>query len=161
LGHSTAETTIRRITGPFAVVGENQFEVRLNRTSSTVDKRGSDLWFAARNPGDGEYVPAVQQAKMVLTEHSGGTPQEIDFAELEDVKSGTDKISLSAKADSGLKVSYYIREGPAEIEGGTLRFTEIPPRSKFPIKVTVVAWQWGNASVNTAKSVERTFSVIQ
>jgi hypothetical protein len=41
-----------------------------------------------------------------------------------------------------------------------LRFTAIPPRSRFPVKVTVVAWQWGRSiepKLKSADPVERTF----
>ena len=161
LGHGTGGIFIRRITGPFAVLGGNRFELRLNRASSTVDKRNLDLWFAARHPGDGDYVPAVQQAMMHVSPNTGGKVQVITFPEMGDVKSGASEIKLSASSDAGLKVGYYVREGPAEIDGKTLRFTAIPPKSKFPLKVTVVAWQWGNSTVNTAAPVERTFSILK
>lgn len=45
----------------------------------------------------------------------------------------------------------------------TLRLTAIPPRAKFPLKVTVVAWQYGRASEPRLKSavpVERTFAIV-
>jgi hypothetical protein len=61
-------------------------------------------------------------------------------------------------------VYYYVREGPAEVRGDTLVFTPIPPRSKFPVKVTVVAWQWGRSvepKVQTAAPVEMTFSITR
>ncbi|MEO5712367.1 MAG: hypothetical protein ABIT37_02680 [Luteolibacter sp.] len=159
LGHSTSETEIRRITGPFAVVGKNRFELRLNRTWTPGDKRRDQLWFAACNSGDGDYAPAVQQAMMTVSANNSGAAQAITFAEIPDVKAGMAEMPLTATSDAGLKVRYYVREGPAEIDGGTLRFNAIPPRAKFPVKITVVAWQWGNAAVNTAEQVERTFSI--
>lgn len=77
------------------------------------------------------------------------------------MKKGTETISLHATSDCGLPVYYYVKEGPAEIEGNKLVFTRIPPRSKFPLKVTVVAWQYGLAGeVQTAEPVERSFSFI-
>jgi hypothetical protein len=42
------------------------------------------------------------------------------------------------------------------VEGDTLKFTPIPPRAKFPVKVTVVAWQHGlPGKVKTASPVTR------
>ncbi|MEO7101089.1 MAG: hypothetical protein ABI162_17160 [Luteolibacter sp.] len=161
LGHATGDITIRRITGPFAVLGNDRFELRLNRTSGTIDRRNLDLWFAARHPGDGDYASAVQQAMMRISPNTSGKPQTIAFPEIGEVKAGTDEIQLAAVSDAGLKVGYYVREGPAEIDGSTLRFTAIPPKSKFPLKVTVVAWQWGNSTVNTATPVGRTFSIVK
>lgn len=159
LGHGSAGTRISRITGPFAVTGENRFELRLNRTASTEDRRVNDLWFVARNPGDGNFKGAVQQAMMPVSRNEKGRSQSIVFASPSDVKAGATNVYLAASSDADLKVRFYVREGPAEIEGDTLRFTPIPPRAKFPVKVTVVAWQWGNKSVNTAVPVERTFVI--
>jgi hypothetical protein len=45
-------------------------------------------------------------------------------------------------------------------DDGTLTFTPIPPRAKFPVKVTVVAWQFGRGiepKLKTAEPVERSF----
>ena len=89
-----------------------------------------------------------------------GKCQHILFPGLDDVKQGTETISLHATSDCGLPVYYYVKEGPAEIEGNKLVFTRIPPRSKFPLKVTVVAWQYGLAGeVQTAEPVERSFFI--
>jgi hypothetical protein len=57
-------------------------------------------------------------------------------------------------------VRFFVREGPAEITGDTLRFTAVPPRAKFPLAVTVVAWELGRATEprrQAATPVERTF----
>ena len=65
---------------------------------------------------------------------------------------------------ANLPVKYFIREGSAEVTGDTLTFTKIPPRAKFPVKVTVVAWQYGRSvepKVKTAEPVERTFLITQ
>lgn len=160
LGHATGDAVIRRITGPFAVTGKNRFELRLNRASSTVDRRNMDLWFIARHPGDAEYSTAVQQAQMRIAPNSGGKSQSITFPAIGDVKrGGVREFPLVANSDADLKVRFYVREGPAEVEGDKLRITAIPPRAKFPVKVTVVAWQWGNSTVNTAAPVERSFVI--
>jgi hypothetical protein len=160
LGHPTAETEIRRITGPFAVTGKNRFELRLNRAWIASDARRNQLWFVASNPGDAAYSGAVQQAMMTVSPNIGGKPQVIDFPQPADLTSARREIPLAAKSDAGLHVRYYVREGPAEIDGGTLKLTAIPPRAKFPVQITVVAWQWGDPQVNTAEPVERTFEVI-
>jgi hypothetical protein len=92
-----------------------------------------------------------------------GADQQITFPEIPDQKAGAVSLALHAVSDAGLPVHYYVREGPASVENGTLTFTPIPPRSKFPVEVTVVAWQWGRSAspeVKTATPVTRTF-VIQ
>ena len=53
-------------------------------------------------------------------------------------------------------------DGPAEIEGNTLKLTPIPPRAKMPVKVTITAYQWGRSIeplVQSAEPVERTFLI--
>ena len=74
----------------------------------------------------------------------------------------TKKVTLKGISDSGLPVYYYIKEGPAEVKGDQLVFTQIPPRAKFPVKVTVVAWQYGRSmepKVQTAEAVEQSFYI--
>jgi hypothetical protein len=69
---------------------------------------------------------------------------------------------LKAVSDAGMPVYYYVLEGPAEIKGNRLFFTNIPPRSRYPVKVTVVAWQYGRRlepQVQTAGPVTRTFYI--
>jgi hypothetical protein len=155
LGHATGKTEVRRITGPFVETGPNRFAVRLNRTWIPSDPRHRQLWFAARNPGDGDYAPAVQQAMMVLPENEVGKPQRIDFPHPapDGMKAVSEGVRLAATSDAGLKVRYYVREGPAVIEGDRLVPTRIPPRAKLPVAVTVVAWQLGNRNVNAAAPV--------
>lgn len=80
------------------------------------------------------------------------------FPGIEDVREGVESVSLEAVSDCGLPIYYYVKEGPAELQDNRLVFTKIPPRSKFPVKVTVVAWQYGIAGqVQTAEPVERSF----
>jgi hypothetical protein len=41
-------------------------------------------------------------------------------------------------------------------------FTKIPPRSKFPVKVTVAAWQWGvPGTVKTASPIKQTLEITK
>jgi hypothetical protein len=165
LGHaSEGMIRIRRITGPGRDVGGGVFELALNRTWSTTDKRNPDLWFYAEHPGDGDYKSAVQQAMMRVVPNKEGKEQRIDFPMIADQPMGTKSVKLGAVSDAGLPVKYYVREGPAVIEGDALRFTELPPRSRFPVRVTVVAWQWGRGGespVQTAQAVERTFLIVK
>jgi hypothetical protein len=67
-------------------------------------------------------------------------------------------------ADAGAKVFYYVREGPAEVAGDILKLTALPPRAKFPVKITVVAWQYGRTAepkLKSAAPVERTFAIVK
>ena len=103
--------------------------------------------------------------EMVVPErNTQGRDQQITFPEIPDQPLGTEWVRLNAASDSGAKVRYYVLAGPAELAGDTLRLTAIPPRSRFPVKVTVVAWQRGRSAeplLKTAEPVERTFSVVR
>jgi len=75
---------------------------------------------------------------------------------------GTRSVLLDASSDAGLPVEFYVVAGPAIIENGKLIFTKIPPSTKFPVKVTVAAYQWGKGKepkVKTADPVERVFYI--
>jgi hypothetical protein len=156
---------IERICGPFVKLGDDTFVLRFDRAGFGDGKRGCELWFAARHRGDSEFKPAVQQAQMVVpARNNEGAEQRIDFPALPDQKAKAKSLKLSATSDAGSKVCYYIREGPAEISGDTIRFTPIPPRATYPVKVTVVAWQYGSSSkpkLKTAESVERVFHLVK
>jgi len=92
-----------------------------------------------------------------------GTEQTISFPSIPPQKIGTTAIKLNATSSSGVPVSYYVREGPAEIIGDSLRFTHVPPRAKLPLRITIVAWQWGRATepkLKAAQPVERTFELV-
>lgn len=70
---------------------------------------------------------------------------------------------LHAASTSGLPVAFYVREGPAQVKGNRVYFTKMPPRSKFPVKIIVVAWQYGRTyapKVQTAEPVEQSFYLI-
>lgn len=152
---------ISRITGPVRQVSADTFELALNRTSTVNDRRGMEAWLVADWPDDGTFKRAIQQSRLAIPgSNNTGATQQITFPAIGDVPADAKSIELAAVSDSGLPVRYFVREGPAEVEGNRLVFTAIPPRAKRPMSVTVVAWQWGRAvepKVQTAQMVEQTF----
>ena len=167
IGHAAGGGPIRlsRITGPVEQIDERTFRIRLNRAASTDDRRQHDIWLLASHPGDAVYKSAVQQSLLRLTPNTQGREQRITFPPIADQPAATRTLKLAASSDTGLPISYYVREGPAEIEGNTLRFTNLPPKAKFPLEITVVAWQWGRVSaddpVKTAEPVTQTFQLTR
>ncbi len=157
IGHAPGggPISIDRICGPFEKKGPDTFIL--------VNPQRCELWFAATHPGDGQYKPAVQQAQMVIPlRNTEGADQHITFPEIPDQDTAVKTLKLRATSDKGVPVCYTVRAGPAEVDGDTLRLTAIPPRAKFPVKVTVVAWQYGRSAepkLKTADPVERTFSI--
>jgi hypothetical protein len=157
---------IHKITGPVTKLSEDTWRLDLYRESLLNDRRGNDAWLVAIWPGDGEYKRSVQQSVLRIPRRNAkGAEQSITFAPIPDQSIGARSIQLTAAASSGLPVRFFVREGPAEVSGdGTLTFTTIPPRARMPVKVTVVAWQWGRSVeplVRSAEPVERTFAITR
>jgi hypothetical protein len=164
LGHATgvAPIVISKIVGPVAKLGPETFALRLDRSVYTANGRNNDIWLVAHHPGDETYKSIVQQAIIRVQPNKDGIAQQITFPRIADQVEGVSTIPLAATSNANLPVSYYVRDGPADVEGDILRITPIPPRSKIPINITVVAWQWGRMTepkVQTAATVEITFNI--
>ena len=161
--HAEGDIRIDCVCGPVRKVNDTTFVLSFNRIGMDNPKRSGSVTLVASHPGGKKYKGAVQELVMnVPLRLTEGERQSILFPSLDDVRNGTESVALGAKSDRGLPIHYYIKEGPAEVEGNILRFTPIPPRAKFPIKVTVVAWQHGIAGkIQTAEPVERSFYIYQ
>lgn len=161
--HSTHPIRMSRICGPVEVVNDTTFTVRFYRMGLDNPKRTGGICLMASVKQDHKYRSAVQQVEIRIPyRNKEGISHRIIFPKLSDVKASVKKISLNGTADSGLPVYYYVKEGPAEIKGDKLVLTKIPPRAKFPVKVTVVAWQYGRSGepkVQTAEAVEQSFYI--
>lgn len=154
---------IERICGPVEKLNDTTFAVRFYRMGMDNLKRTNEIWLVASHPGDKKYKGCVQQMTMRIPYRlTEGKRQHILFPGIDDVSRDTRSVRLEAFSDCGLPVRYYVKEGPAEVQGDTLHITSIPPRTKMPVKVTVVAWQYGIAGkVQTAEPVERSFYIRQ
>jgi hypothetical protein len=156
---------IDRICGPVEKLSPDTFAVRFYRMGLNNPKRTNDIWLMASHPGDQHFKRAVQQAELRIPyRNKDGADQQITFAAIPDQRVGVTSLKLTATSSASAPIHLYVREGPAEIDGtDTLRFTAIPPRAKFPVMVTVVAWQWGRSiepKLKSAEPVERTFSIL-
>lgn len=157
--------SVDRICGPIVKLSPDTFQVCFDKVGMNNKRRSNAIWFAATHAGDDEFKPAVQQALMnIPLRNTKGKPQTITFAPIPDQAPGAGAIKLSATSDAGLPVRFYVLSGPANIDGDMLTLTEVPVRAKFPVKVTVVAWQYGRATepaIKTAEPVEQTFLVTK
>ncbi len=161
--HADAQPMISRICGPVVKVNDTTFRVQFYRMGMHNPRRTPEICLLAEVPGDKRYKSAVQEFSMRIPyRQTKGVAQHITFPPIDDVSCDTKQVHLQATSDVGLPVSYYVKEGPVEIVDGKVIITPIPPRAKFPIKVTVVAWQYGIAdSVQTADPVERAFFIVK
>jgi hypothetical protein len=156
---------INRICGPVEKLSDDTFAIRFYRMGMNNAKRSSDIWLVATHPGDEQYRRAAQQSELRFPlQNKDGADQTISFPEIPNQQAGATSLKLNATSSAGAAIHYYVLSGPAEIEGDTLRITSVPPRSKWPVKVTVVAWQWGRSiepKLKTATPVERTFFIVK
>ncbi|MDL2247957.1 hypothetical protein LJC05_04430 [Bacteroides sp. OttesenSCG-928-J23] len=159
--HGKTAIKISRICGPVTQLGDTTFAVSFYRMGMHNPRRTPAIWLLATSEGDDEYKSTVQQFTMNIPYRiEEGREQRISFPALNNVNRKTKRISLTATADSGLPVHYYIKEGAAEIVGNEVVFTRIPPRANYPLKVTVVAWQYGIIGKwKTAEPVEQSFYI--
>lgn len=159
LGHATGQIQFRVITGPAVQTGLSSFKLQFDRNGM-----GGELWIQEEQAGDATYRHAVQPGMMrIPAKLTEGKPQEITFNQIPNVKHGTKMLLLQAKSN-GLPVDYYIISGPAYIENGMMKFTTVPVKSTFPVKVTVVAYQWGRTIeplYQSAEPVEQSFYIIK
>ncbi|MBD1431263.1 hypothetical protein H8B06_00360 [Sphingobacterium sp. DN00404] len=159
--HAKEKIVIHKVNGPIEKLNDTTFALQFYRTGFNNIKRTGGICLVAQSPGDEKYKSAVQQIYLKIPYPlNQGERQYILFPGLPDVGQQTKEMKLNATSDKNLTVSYYIQEGPAKIEGDKVILTKIPPRARFPIKVTVVAWQYGvNGKIQSAQPVERSFYI--
>jgi hypothetical protein len=158
---STSRIQVEKICGPVEQLAPDKFAVRFYRMGMDNRKRTGDIWLRVVHPGDDEYRRSVQQALLrIPLRNTAGRSQRISFPAIPDQFAGAKTVPLQATSDSTADVHYYVVSGPAEVDGATLRLTRIPPRAAFPVKVRVVAWQYGRSIeplLQTAEPIERVF----
>ena len=165
-GHANSSIKFWTIgSGALKQVGPHTFKVYLHRGGVRRQGPPWEPWIVAYSPGDAHYQSTDRPAHIWLpiTNHTG-KPQTIHFPALGNVKNGIHSIQLHADSSRGLPVQFFVVSGPVKLaaDNRTLRFTHIPPRAKFPMKVIVGAWQWGRAThprVQTAGPIYRGFYI--
>ncbi len=163
LGHaSTGALTYKVIgwAGNTEQTGPDTFRVRFDREG--VNGRTTHILIGAFHPGDAHYRSMMAATRLQIPATNPGSPQKLVLPQPANVAAGTREVKLAASLDSGLKPDYYVSWGPAEMDGDTVRFTQIPARARFPIEVKVTAYHWGKATeprVATATPITRTFFI--
>jgi len=145
LAKSVHQPTLRWLRGMVVPLGGNRFRIELDRNYRNAEFNQPPI-LAASVEGDERVRYSIQPIMIRLIENTHGTLQTIQFEKIADVPAGTPSVPLRATASSGLPVRFYVDAGPAIVEDNRLKFTRLPPKTKFPAEVTVVAWQWGTGS---------------
>jgi hypothetical protein len=177
---------IERVAGPFERIDDTLFRLAFQketpfflRASDTVApgrRRPLALTFAAVYPGNEVFRPAVQQAEMMApAANTEGAEQEILFEPIPDQQGiathqgrldpyqrGASPLILHAVSSAGLPVRFCVVEGPVTIRGDSLLWNKLPPRARYPVKVTIAAWQYGSSAgpkIRSAAVVMRSFYI--
>lgn len=157
LAMTKATPTLEWMCGAVEQVGGDALQVSMDR-----GYRQQAIYFVGRAAGADNIRAVTQPIAIKLQPNHEGAAQHIRFEPLKDVNLGVASVGLTAVSDQGLPVRFFVVAGPAKIEGGRLVLTAIPPRTKFPVEVTVAAWQWGRSvepKVQTAETVRQTFEI--
>lgn len=142
--------------GNWVQTGANTFEL--------IPRFKSVNYFCVRQQGDATYRSSVQAGNVNLPTLTTGTANVISFPVIanQDVTSLA-PITLGATSTAGVTVRYFISSGAAHITNGQLIVDKdsIPPRTHFPMPITVTAYHLGTVSpaVQTATAVSRTFYI--
>ncbi len=147
------------VCGQFKPIGNNNFRISLDRMYPNTTS-----YLGVRQQGNDSIRSIFQPCGLTLPKNNSGKPQKISFEKIQDVVVGTKSIQFIATSDSGLPVEFYVVSGPAIIENKRLNFTKIPSNAKFPVAVTVAAWQWGRSmepKIKMAEIVKQTFFLVQ
>lgn len=144
--------------------GINTFRVWLGRGG--IERQGNpwDPWAIATQGGDDTFRSADRPVHFWIDiRRKDGKPQTIYFPAVPPTKFTAGSLKLAATADSGLPVQYYVVSGPVEVaDDGIVTFLPIPPRTAYPIKVSIGAYQWGRGidpKVASAEPVVREFKI--
>jgi hypothetical protein len=157
LAKAPGAPSVEWLCGCVEPLGGDRWRMALDRTWP------SPIYLAVRHAGTDSIRAVVQPGQIARDNHSDGVSQKITFEKIPDVKAGTKSLPLRATSDAGLPVQFYVVVGPATVEGDRLVFTRVPPRTKFPVTVTVAAWQWGRGiepKVRTAEIVRQTCQIL-
>jgi hypothetical protein len=149
VGHAPGPVRFRVFAGAAEPTAADTFAVRL-------DGRGKPrAEVLAFHPGDATFRYAEQQGRMNLPARlNRGRPQVIAFPRVGPMRLGGPPAKLAATSDAGLPVRYYVYSGPAVVEGDQLRLADLPVRAAVPLKIVVVAYQYGSAVEPLAQSAE-------
>lgn len=158
LTHALGTPEVGWLRGPVIPLGNNRFQIAPNRSS------GCDIRPILRtiSPVDANYHLSIRPGAVTIPTNVAGKPQTIIFDPIPDQPASAKEVTLHATSDSGLPVRFYVKLGPAVVHGDKLVLTPIPAKSKMPVEVTVVAWQFGRATdpaIQTAPLVEHTFQI--
>jgi hypothetical protein len=139
--------------GALLQTGPDTFQVAARSGGLTRQGQPWEPWIIAYQPGDAEYRSADKPAHILIdNRNTQGLPQKIAFQKISDVDRRKRQVPLAATSSARLPVQLYVESGPASVVGNTLYLLPIPPRSRYPVRVIVSAYQWGRTGEHPVQS---------
>jgi hypothetical protein len=146
LGNAPGQILFRLIggwAGGGVQTGPDTFRIRPSHFGPT-----DNMMVLAYHPGNEKYSYTEQPCQIKFPKSLiEGDGQDVDFEAPPRVPRNAGEIELTARSKSGAPVNFFVKSGPAELEGNRLRLTAIPLRAKFPVRIQIVAYQPGQRSV--------------
>jgi hypothetical protein len=167
VGHAAGPILFKVSSGALKQTGPDTFRVWMRRGGLIQQGSPWEPWIMAYQPGNDEYRRADRPGHpYVYTINRDGKLQLIDFARIGDQRLGVKSLTLHAISDAGLPVQFYVISGPVRLkdDNRTLEFLPIPPRSKFPVRVVIGAYQWGritDSKVQTGGPIVQQFWITR
>lgn len=143
-------------------INDSTFQIKFDHFG--ISRFTNNIQVMAYAEGNTEFKYAEQAGQIKFPEkNTEGKEQTIKFPIIDSVLLNTNPITLKALSSEGMQVSYFVKYGPAEVKGNQLYLTSIPPKTKYPVKVVVLAYQWGRniaPYIQSAAPIERTYYIL-
>lgn len=164
---STLPLRVNLNASPVEQVPGPEFTLKLKPHRLAPDPGGyNHFYIQFYKEGNEEFAATGRNVKITGWSNGQKIPgikdQKIDFPALTDQPKSTTRLKLAATSSAGLPVGYFVREGPAVIEGEELVITQLPAKDPKPIKITIGAYQvglWQNEGFKAAGTVYQSFSL--
>ncbi len=131
-------------------LGNLTFKLRFNRFSPNAGGY-TQSYVSLYKEGNDTVAASLRNVRLDRTQSTmaGFKSQFIIFPTINNIDVNTRSVTLKATANSGLPVEYFVRNGPAVVVGNQLIITQIAEGTKFPIPITVGAYQVGTTGTTT------------
>jgi hypothetical protein len=164
LGHAPGPILFRTIpSGCLQQTGPAEFRVALHAGGFRRLGPPWEPWILAYNRGNEAYRGTDRPARVMISLlNTRGKRQVIHFAQIK-LRRERRAIILHATSSAGLPIQFYVVSGPVYLIGNRLVLCRIPPRSRYPLRVIIGAYQWGRAThprVQSAGPVFRSFMIM-
>lgn len=134
----------------FKDLGNLTFKLRFSRFSPSAGGY-TQSYVSLYKEGNDTVAASLRNVRIDRTQSSllGLKSQFITFPHVNNIDVNTRSLTLKATASSGLPVEYFVRSGPAVIVGNQLVITQLDESAKFPIPISVGAYQVGTTGATT------------